>query len=168
MTIKTFIMTCGLAVCLLAQPAAAGAFEDGQAAYDKGDYGTALGNWLPLAEQGNAWTQLYLGFMYINGQGVPQDDAEALKWFRKAADQGNAYALGNLGVTYENGNGAMLDYVKSYMWWKLAAANSPPSETKIHDVAATNLARIAAMMTPEQIAEARRLAREWLAAHDKK
>ena len=44
------------------------------------------------AEQGDAKAQFSLGFMYANGQGVPKDDAEAMKWYRLAADQGYAAA----------------------------------------------------------------------------
>ena len=51
----------------------------------------------PLADQGDATAQYDLGLMYAKGQGVPQDYAEAVKWFRKAADQGDASAQYNLG-----------------------------------------------------------------------
>ncbi len=55
------------------------------AAYQRGDYATALREWHPLAEQGGANAQLLLGSMYDNGLGVPQDYAEAVKWYSKAA-----------------------------------------------------------------------------------
>jgi TPR repeat protein len=58
-----------------------------------------------LAEQGDADAQASLGFMYGNGQGVPQDYKEAVRWFRKAAEQGNANAQCNLGVAYDSGQG---------------------------------------------------------------
>ena len=44
--------------------------------------------------QGAASAQYNLGFMYLNGQGVPQNYAEAAKWYRKAAVQGDVDALG--------------------------------------------------------------------------
>ncbi len=69
-----------LAIMGLAVPANAGPFEDGLAAYRRDDYATALKFWRPLAEQGDAQAQHNLGFMYANGQGVPQDNAEAVKW----------------------------------------------------------------------------------------
>ena len=78
-----------LAIMALAVPAIAGPFEDGFAAADSGDYATAMRMWRPLADQGVADAQFNLGFMYANGEGVPQDDAEAVKWYRKAAEQGN-------------------------------------------------------------------------------
>ncbi|EFH23820.1 Sel1 repeat protein, partial [Neisseria polysaccharea ATCC 43768] len=58
---------------------------------------------LQAAEQGNAQAQLNLGWMYANGQGVRQDDAQATQWFRKSAEQGNAKAQFNLGLMYANG-----------------------------------------------------------------
>ena len=57
------------------------------------------------AEAGDAEAQYALGVMYANGQGVPQDDTEAGRWYRLAADQGLAEAQYNLGVMYANGNG---------------------------------------------------------------
>jgi len=58
-----------------------------------------------MAEQGYAGAQYDLGQMYAEGQGVPQDDAEAVTWYRRAAEQGYAPAQGNLGVMYDNGRG---------------------------------------------------------------
>ena len=58
------------------------------AAYDKGDYATALRLWRPLAEQGDVRAQTNLGLMFYTGQGVPQDRAVAVTWYRKAAEQG--------------------------------------------------------------------------------
>jgi TPR repeat protein len=81
MNIKTFTVTCGLAVRLLAQPAAAGPLEDGQAAYNSGDYATALKLWHPLADQGVAAAQYNLGNIYGGGLGVPQNYAQTAKWF---------------------------------------------------------------------------------------
>ena len=64
--------------------------QDGWGAYERGDYQTALREWRPLATQGNAPAQFNLGLMYDHGYGVPQDDAEAVKWYRLAAEQGDA------------------------------------------------------------------------------
>ncbi len=78
-------------VLCLAAPVAAGPFEDGADAAERGDFATALQLWQLLTNQGDPRAQQSLGNMYANGQGVPQDDAEAVKWFRKAADQGDPY-----------------------------------------------------------------------------
>jgi uncharacterized protein len=78
-----------LALSFGAATVAAGPFKDGEAAYDRGDYTTALRLYRPIAEQGNSYAQYEIGRIYSNGHGVPQNFAEALKWFRLAADQGN-------------------------------------------------------------------------------
>ena len=63
-------------------------FDAGYRAYQSGDYETALREWKPLAEQGDAVAQNNFGFMYSEGLGVPQDYMESWKWYRKAAEQG--------------------------------------------------------------------------------
>ena len=96
-------------------------FDEGMAAYQRGDYATALREWHPLAEQGNARTQRALGFMYDNGRGVFQDYAEAMKWYRKAAERGDAKAQFNLGNMYDNGRGVPQDYAEALQWYRKAA-----------------------------------------------
>ena len=76
----------------LTAPAWGQDFEKGQDAYVRGDYATALREWRPLAEQGDAEAQFRLGVMYANGRGVALDIAEAWKWWRKAAQQGHTGA----------------------------------------------------------------------------
>src|SRR5277367_6141684 len=89
--IKTFFAGGVLALALFGV-ARAGPFEDAQEADQKDDYAKELQILRPLAEQGNAVAQLGLGVMYANGQGVPQDYAQAVVWYRKAAEQGDADA----------------------------------------------------------------------------
>ena len=74
-----------LMACGAVGPVAAGPFEDGYAAYNIKDYATALRFWRPLGAKGDAAAQYNLGVLYANGQGVPQDHAEAAKWFRLSA-----------------------------------------------------------------------------------
>src|SRR5712692_8709765 len=74
------------------------------------------------AAQGDAEAQFSLGIMYANGQGVPQDYAEALKWFRLAAAQGIAKAQNSLGSIYANGQGVPQDSAEALKWFRLAAA----------------------------------------------
>jgi len=102
-------------------PLAAQDFQKGLAAAQAGDFATALQEWTPLADQGNASAQYNLGIMYGQGQGVPQDDAEAIRWYRLAADQGNASAQYNLGVMYRRGDGVPQDYAEAIRWYRLAA-----------------------------------------------
>ena len=76
-------------------------FDKGLAAAQSGDFETALREWTPLAEQGDANAQFGLGFMYDQGDGVPQDFKTALIWYTLAAEQGVAKAQFNLALMYE-------------------------------------------------------------------
>ena len=125
------------------------------------DYADAVKWYRKAADQGDASAQVNLGVMYSNGRGVTQDYAEAVKWYRKAADQGDARAQYNLGLMYDNGQGVTQDYVQAHKWYNLAAAKFPASETEDRDKAVKNRDIVAAKMTPAQIAEAQKLAREW-------
>lgn len=129
-------------------------YADGWAAYQRGDYDAALGVWLPLAEQGDVDAQFILAYFHERGEGVPQNGAEAVKWYRRAAEQGFAGAQHNLGAAYEKGRGVPEDYVRSYMWASLALAQG-------HKAAAHNLDFLEKRMTPTQIAKAQALAAEW-------
>ena len=97
--------------------------------------------------------------MYVNGQGVPQDYAEAVKWTRKAAEMGHASAQFNLGLMYNKGQGVPKDYVQAHKWFNLSTANNPEKINREKGVAGRDL--VAGKMTPAQIAEAQKLARVW-------
>jgi TPR repeat protein len=168
----------------LSATAVAGPFEDGVAAYLRGDYATALQILRPLADQGIAAAQYNLGVMYAEGKGVQQDYTEAVKWYRKAADQNLAIAQSNLGSLYSDGHGVPQDCAEAMKWYRRAADASDPSAQsrdylqahKWYSLALSSLPSwqaglraeiiksrdsVEANMTPEQIAEAQRLAREW-------
>ena len=72
----------------MAGVAVGGPLEDGQAAYDRKDYATAVLLWRPLADQGNAAAQADIGYIYETGRGTKRDQVAAIDWYRKAADQG--------------------------------------------------------------------------------
>jgi TPR repeat protein len=108
----------------------------------------------PLAERGNAKAQIILGRMYFDGQGVPQDYSVAMSWWRKAAEQGNAEGQARLGILYRWGRGVPQDYVIAHMWFNLAARSGNEKVVEFRD-------EITARMTPAQIQEAQKLAREW-------
>ena len=190
---KRLVLTFAILIGLAA-PAWAGLVE-GVAAYNRGDYATALREFRPLAEQGDAGAQtslgnIYfrgegvppdhnqavrwyakaaaqgdadaqhnLGLMYVHGEGVPQDYGEAVRWFRQAANQGDASAQTNLGIMYFIGEGMLRDLTQAYMWYDLASSRFPPGAA--HDDAVSNRDLVAKHMTPAQIAEAQRLARQW-------
>jgi TPR repeat protein len=105
----------------VAVPAMAQDFDKGFFALQVGDFETALQEFLPLAEQGKADAQFYLGTMYANGNGVIQDYAEVVNWYRKAAEQGHPDAQTGLGFMYDNGYGLIKDYAEAVNWFRLAA-----------------------------------------------
>ena len=98
-----------------------------------------------------------LGNCYLEGEGVPTDIPEGLKWTRKAADLGFGPAQNALGLCYSKGRGVPKDYVEAYKWFNLAAGKGGD----LADDAKVNLAMAARSLTPEQIADAQRLAREF-------
>ncbi len=158
-------------------------------AWENRDFATARREWLPLAKQGDSQAQYALGSLYRKGEGVPQDYIEALKWLRLSAEQGNPLgqdSLGlmynkgygvsqdyrkaakwfrlaaeqnhlqgqyNLGVMYNNGHGVIQDYVLAHMWVNIAASNGYKDGVEVRD-------DLVKYMTPEQIAEAQKLARQ--------
>lgn len=99
-----------------------------------------------------------LGQMYADGQGVPKDSAEAVRWFRMAADQGLPEAQINLGVMYYTGEGVVKDDVQAYMWFDVASSRvAGDLQAKYRD----GRDKIAAKLTPQQLAKAKSLARAW-------
>ncbi|HHE9090019.1 TPA: tetratricopeptide repeat protein, partial [Haemophilus influenzae] len=99
-------------------------FQQGSTAYEQSDYQTAFKLWLPMAEQGDANVQFNLGVMYAKGQGVKQDDFEAVKWFRKAAEQGHAKAQAILGFSYLLGErGVQVNKSLAKEWFGKACDN---------------------------------------------
>jgi hypothetical protein len=123
------------------------------------DYTEAARMYRRAAVKGNAMAKSTLGDIYYYGRGLPQDFSEAIRWWSLAAEANIAIAQLNLGVMYANGDGVPQDYIKAHMYANLAAARLPPGED--HATAVKNRDIVAKLMTPEQIAEAQRRAREW-------
>lgn len=170
-------------------------FQKGQAAYDSGDYQTAITEWQPLAESGQAGGQFGMGLLYANGFGVSMDDDQALRWYRLAADQGHAVAQCNLAVMHANGWGVPQSDTESMRWYSLAAdqgvieaQNAMASmyerglgvdEDKVQahkwlgiaaamgdEGAPFDRDELAARMSAQEIAEAETLASVWIQHHD--
>ena len=132
--IRRGIVALALLATLPGAPVAAGqTFDEAVAAYDRGDYATAVRGFLVHAEQGDATAQYNLGVMYNYGEGVPEDDAEAVRWYRLAAEQGHASAQSNFGAMYALGQGVLKDSVLAYMWSNIAGANGNASARKLRD-----------------------------------
>jgi len=169
-------------------------FATGQEAYDSGDYETALTEWQPLADAGDADGQFGMGLLYGNGFGVALDDEQALKWYGLAAGQGHAEAQCNLAVMYANGWGVPQSDEEAFKWYTLAAEQGVAAAqinvgrmyaggfgvaqdkimghkwfniaVDLGDKGATfNRDILAATMSAEEIAEADRLTIEWMEGH---
>jgi len=163
--------------------------QAGKRAYEQKDYGSAMKTLAPLAQQGNVDAEVFLGKMYMLGQGVPKDADLALKWFRAAADQGNAAGEFFLGAMYLL---PAKDVPQGLRWLRLSAEQGTPDAQLLlgmaylkgtdapHDLIEADMwLRLAAsqgdnfapsqceraeqQMTPDQIAKARTLVAEWKA-----
>jgi len=73
------------------------------------------------AKSGNVAAQDNLGIMYARGDGVAQDQKQAVHWYSKAAKQGDADAQYNLGIMYARGEGVALDNKRALFWFKKSA-----------------------------------------------
>lgn len=105
----------------LAEPAAAGPFDDATAAMKRDDYATAHRLLVPLAENGDAKAQFNLGLLYAYGRGVAMNNGEAVKWYRKASDQGDTLAQTELGSMYKFGWGTTKNPAEAVKLFRLAA-----------------------------------------------
>jgi len=104
--------------------AIAASAQDGVAALRRQEYAKALAILGPLGRSGNATAQAYLGYMYANGYGLPQNYIEATTWLRLASEQGDPEAQYFLGLMYNKGQGVPQDYVEAYKWLDLAVAQA--------------------------------------------
>jgi len=92
--------------------------------------------------------------MYDNGDGVPQDYKEAVKWWKLSAEQGRASAQYNLGLMYKNGQGVPQDYVLAHMWWNICGSSGDKDCVKNRNI-------LEKEMSPSQIEKAQDMARNW-------
>jgi TPR repeat protein len=122
------------------------------------DYVSASHILIPLAEQGVAAAQSYLGFMFETGRGVPQNYTEAAMWYRRAAEQGDSGAQYSLGLLYDKGFGVPRNIIEASKWLNLSAAAAPrrarEARVRIRDAVTTK-------MTRGELARARLRALEW-------
>ncbi len=112
-----------------------------------------------MAEQGNPEAQFLLGTLYRSGDGVLQNDKQAVDWFQRAADQGYVRALSALGSSYWSGRGVPQDYARAYFWYELALAEGDQNSKSLLEGLSTQL-------TGEQVAGIRQQAEAWLHAHN--
>lgn len=91
--------------------------DPAMADYRDGDYAEAIAGWTPRANAGEADAQYWLGQVYYQGKGVPQDFTAAMDWFRKAARQGHDYGQYWMGRMYEDGSGVAPNYANAAFWY---------------------------------------------------
>ncbi len=111
-----------------------------------------------LADQGNADAQWQMAVRYHDGEGVVQNDTQAMLWFQLAAEQGNVAAQSALGSYYWAGRGVPEDLSKAYMWSEIALAGGDQNSK-------ARLEGLASRMTRSQISAARQKAEEWIQNH---
>jgi len=107
--------------CLWPTFAAAGPFQAGLSALERGHYSTAMRAWLNLAKEGAPEGQNNAGHMYEEGYGVSQNYVQAMKWYKQAADQGLPEAEHNVGMLYYHGYGTAKNERVAVKWFKRAA-----------------------------------------------
>lgn len=159
---KKFLLALALAL-LVSSPAAAGSFEDGVLAMQKGDYQTARARWAPLAKEGHAGAQYNLGALYANGLGIKQDMHTALKWFDASAQQGNPHAMFSLGMLYADGNGTDQNLGAAYVWFRLAlkyGAEDPTFKNQV-PTAQNYLSQVMGAMTKTQMLQYENVVMQW-------
>lgn len=122
-------------------------------AFDSGDYASAIPWYREKAEQGDATVQRRLAEMLQSG-GALKQNIEAVGWLTKAAEQGDAAAQNSLADAYASGSGVGVNYGEAYMWFTLASERGVQSGGMSRD-------RVAAKMSPAEVAEAVRRARQW-------
>lgn len=149
---KIVLLICLLSFCQVPQIAAD--VREGYEAYKKGDFVNSLKEFQPLADQGDADAQYYLGLMFARGKGVSKDYIQAVNWYTKAAEQGHTKAQHNLGFLYASGQGVVQDYTKAYAWWNLAALQGDEDAKQNRDTAENR-------MSSEQIDAAKMLSKQF-------
>ncbi len=137
----------GVLVCaaIISYPAAADRLRNGTRAFAAHDYATAARIFTELAPLGDARAQTYLGYMFANGTGVPQNYMVAAGWYRCASQQGFPAAQYMLALMYDKGQGVPQDYVVAYALLDLAVAGAGPERehwARIRDAVASKLSLI--------------------------
>lgn len=105
----------------VASSTALAGLQEGISAYKNGNYPSAINELRPLANNGNAVAQYWLGVMHSDEKGVQRDDQQAMSWYQKAAEQGNTEAQLSLGQMYSDGKGGKRGSQQAMKWYQKAA-----------------------------------------------
>jgi len=137
----------------------AASIDPGQSTTDRNTPVKSLADWRKLADHGDAEAQFQMGVRYHNGEGVPQDDAQAVQWFLRSAEQGHVDAQSHLGAYYWAGRGVPEDLSQAYIWSDIALAGGDENSR-------SRLQGLASQMTRAQVAAASQQADAWLRQHN--
>jgi TPR repeat protein len=189
------VVVVAVAVVAIATPLAQAGRKEGIAAYKRGDWAAALAELSPLAEEGDALAQFYVGYMYESGKGVEADLEHAARLYRAAAEQGEEKAQFNLAAALESGRGVTLDLTEAHSWYLDSAERGfPRAQYKVAEMFESGVGtrqdlvqaykwfaicgkqryedarkrrrRVAKRMDPYDIAEADLQVRLWRQTHD--
>jgi TonB family protein len=151
---RAFMTTQRLFLCLILVCPVLADKDPALRAYEHGDFAKALHQWRALASKGDSEAQFRFAAMCERGEGTRVQLNEAANWYRKAAYQGHSQAQYALGKLYVDGSGVSQDYVQAHMWLDLAGSAGEGQS-------ANQLSELTRKMSPAQISEAQRLAKDW-------
>jgi TPR repeat protein len=153
------IAACAAAIlALMPGPVPAGTLDAAVRAYLRQNYPRAARLVVPRAEAGDAEAQAYLGYMFTQGEGVPQSYEEAALWLQRSAEQGNPNAQFLLGQLYDRGLGLPQDFLAAELWLDLAAAGA---DGRRRDYWVRMRDAVAKKLSLDELAQAQRLALAW-------
>lgn len=160
---KRIMAACGLAGLLALSPAAPPAsgqsvLRDSVPVSLKRDYERSQTLWIDLAERGDAKAQTALGFLYLIGLWLDQDDHKAFNWFEAAALQGVPQAQYYLGTMFLKGRGIAANAPAAYFWCELALAQGLGAERPLAHSCGDEAAR---SMSPKDVREATLRVKSW-------
>ena len=145
------------------QISACGKETDPKKAFESGDYETAFSLWLPLAEEGDADAQNYLGILYYLGFGVQKDYKKSLEWYERAAKAGHADAQRNYGDMINFGRGIQRSNQEAYKWYFAASQQGNKKAARQIEVLAAS-----GNLSPNQQMHAKIEANEFILDEDKR
>lgn len=135
--------------------------QDGIQAFAAGDYDTAMKVYRELADQGDARGVFWMGYLNHYGHGVKKDQVEAYRLFLKSAGMGDVKARQYLGIMTQKGEGTPVNLVTAHMWYSLFYRDTDNNRDRPYTRDTLN--KMERKMSPEDIAQAKKLAAEWKA-----
>ena len=160
-TMNKQILPAILLLVMMVVPVYANDFQEGLDAIHETNYEKALEKLIPLAEHGHPAAQYNIGVMHEWGNGVPQDNANALKWYKRSAEHSHKDAQNNLGALYSKGEGTEQNFIEALKWFIISAENGSEGGQK-------NIRIVEKRMSYEQISQAQKLANDWMRKNRKK